>query len=455
MQQLTILSDSWSKSTGPTKLRSIFVGDYVQKSIHAAVLDTCADLMVESPDTLWNLSELWSLAKTAAVEAIANPKFTDLQQSPMFTEQLASLGRFMDQIKKEQLANHKRKAIASRLNDTAKRQYMSDPFELDDGGNERSRNGHELIREYCIKHMSTMLEKGPPKGNFWESYSALYNNSPVNSAMFRNNTQKDKRQQQREQYSADTQQALKDGAPEWLAQRSKDTRDRMDELVMESTNVITMSLTDEAKGHIQGLFLISPNQLDDMIGWIHSKYTGTGQDQANSQTPIEANSSQQPGASNPQLHSQTAQSTQGPAPERQPLDLFSLRHKETAPNSTRTGQPDRAQPVQQQQPHTPQQASPQSQYKPARPAGRPNRMQASRAEHPRPSEGPATETTTDYHHVRSTYGTTSNYRTTKHRETRPLETQHSSTFRPAQLQYDNHHGSIRERPRQSRRATSR
>ena len=212
----------------------------------------------------------------------------------------------------------------------------------------------------CIKHMSTMLEKGPPKGNFWESYSALYNNSPVNSAMFRNNTQKDKRQQQREQYSADTQQALKDGAPEWLAQRSKDTRDRMDELVMESTNVITMSLTDEAKGHIQGLFLISPNQLDDMIGWIHSKYTGAGQDQTNSQTPIEANSSQQPGASNPQLHSQTAQSTQGPAPERQPLDLFSLRHKDTAPNSTRTGQPDRAQPVQQQQPHTPQQASPMS-----------------------------------------------------------------------------------------------
>jgi hypothetical protein len=300
MQQLTTLSDSWSNSTGPTKLRNIFVPDYAQKSIHAAVLDASADLMMESPDTLWNLSEIWSIAKTAAVEAIANPKFTDLQQSPLFTEQLAGLGRFMDQIKKEQLANHKRKAIASRLNDTAKRQYMSDPFELDDGGNERSRNGHELIREYCIKHMSTMLETGPPKGNFWESYSTLYNNSPVNSAMFRNNTQKDKRQQQREQYSADTQQALKDGAPEWLAQRSKATRDRMDELVMESTDAINMSLTDEAKGHIQGLFLITPNQLDDMIGWIHSKYSGTRHDQASSQAPNEANSpqpaSQQPSA---------------------------------------------------------------------------------------------------------------------------------------------------------------
>ena len=62
----------------------------------------------------------------------------------------------MDQVKKEQLANHKRDAISTRLNDTAKRQYMLDPFELDHGGNEQSLTYHELIREYCIKHMSTL-----------------------------------------------------------------------------------------------------------------------------------------------------------------------------------------------------------------------------------------------------------------------------------------------------------
>ena len=124
----------------------------------------------------------------------------------------------------------------------------------------------------------------------------------------------------------------------------------MDKLVMESTDVMNMSLTDEAKGHIQGLFLITPNQLDDMIGWIHSKYSGTRHDQADSQAPIEASS--------PQPDNQTVQGTQGPASERRPLDLFSLRHKDTAPNGTRIDQPDGAQPVQQPQPHTTQQASP-------------------------------------------------------------------------------------------------
>ena len=58
-------------------------------------------------------SEAWSIAKTAAVEAIADPKFADLQQSPLFTEHLGNFGRFMDQLTKEHLANHKRSAITA------------------------------------------------------------------------------------------------------------------------------------------------------------------------------------------------------------------------------------------------------------------------------------------------------------------------------------------------------
>ena len=63
-------------------------------------------MIMESTAPLWNLSETWSIAKTAAVEAIASPKFADLQQSPLFTEHLANFSRFMDQVKREQLANH-------------------------------------------------------------------------------------------------------------------------------------------------------------------------------------------------------------------------------------------------------------------------------------------------------------------------------------------------------------
>ena len=333
IQQLLMdLSDSWSKSTGPTQLRNIFIPEYVQKSIHAAVLDASADLIMESTTPLWNLSMTWAIATTAVVKAIASPKFADLQQSPLITEHLASLARFMEQIRKEHLANHKRKAISAQLNVSAKQQYMLDPFELDDGGNDRSLTHHELIREYCIKHMSTMLDEGTPKGDYWESYTNLYNGQPIGSAIFRKNMHKEQQQQKREQYSADTQQALKDGAPAWLAQRSKATRDRMDELVMESTDVMHMSLTDKTKGHLQGLFLITPNQLEDMINWVHSKYSGSKQDQASSQASDRVNSSQP--------DSQTIQGTQS--------------NSRTATGSTQDDKPDETRP----QPQTPQQASP-------------------------------------------------------------------------------------------------
>ena len=72
----------------------------------------------------------------------------------------------MEQVGKEQAANHKRKAISARLTEVAKQRFMLDPFELDDGGNNQSQIFHELVKEYCIKHMSTMRDKGTIRGDF-------------------------------------------------------------------------------------------------------------------------------------------------------------------------------------------------------------------------------------------------------------------------------------------------
>ena len=104
---------------------------------------------------------------------------------------------------------------------------------------------------------------------------------------------------------------MKDGAPVWLAERSKATCDRMNELVMESTDIMNMTISDETKGYLQGLFLLTPNQLEEMISWVHTKYSKSKQDQADSQASDRVNSSQN-GAQSTQSSNHSAQgNTQG------------------------------------------------------------------------------------------------------------------------------------------------
>ena len=141
-QQLLVLSESWAKSTGTRKLENVLIPEYVSKSIHAAVLDASADMIIEGSITLWNMASAWTIATTAVVEAIANPEFSDIQQTPLITNELTNLSQFMEQVRKEQIANHRRKAISAGLSDSAKQQFMRDLFELDDGGNDMAQVFH-------------------------------------------------------------------------------------------------------------------------------------------------------------------------------------------------------------------------------------------------------------------------------------------------------------------------